>query len=505
MRLSALAAAAGLAAGLMGCREHGRSAPAAQGADAAAPSVDPTTPAGQVALELWQLREGVSLAEWRTSHGAESVGPPGGDSPAGMMGWCARSSRTFEAGGRAIRRDALFFPPNPTGAGALPADSGDLLLLRGCGLGALVTAIQVAQPADGARLADTLSAELSRIYGPAERDTGPVPLDLALWTYRGRWTRGRETIVVALERGPRTAVRDTVRAGLAALVLGVLSGVAPPNGPDAEADAVADTLPLDRAVQISGVDTALWAPLREALRSAARRHGGSGGSDSAGDFTALLAPLRRWLTAARGLPAGRRAAAMLVADEVLYRSQCAFALCDRADSLHQRQLRALGAAFRYSELGGVWTYTRSWLKDVVALGLDGPVSTAAFLTLLEDGFDTSEECAGGAEQFRTVISRGEAWLKRPGERPQAAAVHFLVGEAYRDIVALGHGAGGSPADSTKYLAEAPAALAKALEHYRAAIAADSTSRAARAAWRQAWWLLAGLPPRPTRFFCLTND
>ena len=80
--------------------------------------------------------------------------------------------------------------------------------------------------------------------------------------------------------------------------------------------------------------------------------------------------------------------------------------------------------------------------------------------------------------------------------------HFLVGEAYRDIVALAHGAGDIYADSSRYGAEAGPAALKAIEHYRAAMRAAPGSEAARQSWRRAWWLTAGLVPKDLRFYCV---
>jgi hypothetical protein len=125
-----------------------------------------------------------------------------------------------------------------------------------------------------------------------------------------------------------------------------------------------------------------------------------------------------------------------------------------------------------------------------------------FLFQLANGFDPSGTCAAGAEGFRRVIQNGEKYLERVPASPIAADVHYQVGDAYRDIFALARGAAGDYADSSRYGAEAGPATLKALEHYRAAMRAGPASPAARAAWKRAWWIEAGLVPRDVRFYCI---
>src|SRR5712691_3429789 len=84
----------------------------------------------------------------------------------------------------------------------------------------------------------------------------------------------------------------------------------------------------------------------------------------------------------------------------------------------------------------------------------------------------------------------------------AGELHRLVGDAYADIVALASGAGMGYADTALYVAEAPAARRTAIAHYRQALTLDRSMPESRAAWLEAWRLLAGLPPTTTYFFCV---
>jgi len=208
------------------------------------------------------------------------------------------------------------------------------------------------------------------------------------------------------------------------------------------------------------------------------------------------------MAATSGLPMQRRAAALYAADLVLDQSLCAYRMCDIADRGSRAGLEAIGARFNRSELGGAWVYERTWLGQARAADRDSPLGQHILLLQLANAFDFSGTCREGAEGFRRVIDNGERYLERVPTSPIAAAVHFLVGEAYRDIVALAHGAGDIYADSSQYSAEAGDAARQAIEHYKAATRAGADSATAQAAWRRAWMLKAGLAPREVRFYCV---
>ena len=63
-----------------------------------APRILPGSTAGAVALQLWELRDGLTLRDWKIEHPDE---PVGGDSLpyAGRLGdWCAVSRRAVTVG-----------------------------------------------------------------------------------------------------------------------------------------------------------------------------------------------------------------------------------------------------------------------------------------------------------------------------------------------------------------------------------------------------------------------
>ncbi len=501
---------------LAACGERRGARPGAAPGDTLAArdtSVDPATVPGQVALELWSLRDSISLAVWNATRPEPVTRRSTSSGDEDLGGWCAESERRVEVAGHRLIRQAFFYPPKPPPTLDPPAtEASERLIARGCTLGLIRVRVLVPDSATGIALAESLIAQLTRISG--HEIPGPNPIaDSLLWD-RGRWRRGTVTIVSGYRR-PGPGGDPAAPAGVV-LAVAWLPNAEFGSGTDRAIrrahvlDAVlADTLPLDSAVRLSAVDTALWTPLRRALPPADR----TGDTAFSADGRSRLAQaFRRWLAAANAQPAGRRAAALFVADQVLARTWDLVLcdnplLCGRMDTTRLRPWRAMGARFTHvTGRNDYWTYTGGWLDEIPGLGLDGPVSNAVFVMMMAGGFPAPGGCSAGAEPFRTVITKGEAWLARHSEHPSRRAVHFLVGDAYRDIVALAHGAGapgGEDADSSRYLEQAPAALGKALEHYRLVITPGDTSLVGREAWRRAWWLMAGLPPLETRFACGT--
>ncbi len=485
---------------LAGCRER---PPSRITSDSAAGiGVDPQTVPGRVALELWSLRPGISLGAWSLTNLNDIIAPADTQVLAEHFGeWCAVSTRVSELAGRRVIRQAYFYAPEPAPDRALPG-TPSAELVRDCVLGLVWVRVPVADSVDGLRLADSVRTQLAAVY---ERDTSEVSFfGSAYWSAVGRFRREGIEAVAALRTSPMlagdgdSAPRRDVSV-LAALPLsGVRFGRDP--GTDVAGASAADRQTLDSLARASGLDTSLAAPLLRLYTQAESIVALVDWRPAPGD--SLVRPLRRWLVAAADLPAPRRAAALYVADRVLARTQCSFQLCLHGDSAALAPLRALGAEFVYSELGGGWGYARTWLAQARALDRDSPLGQRILLEQMAAGFDFSGTCQGGAEAFRRVIVNGELYLDRVPQSPIRADVHLLVADAYRDIVALADGAAGIYADSSAYVPERDSARTRALAHYRDAIAADRTAPASAEAWRRAWWLLAGLPARGARFYCI---
>ncbi len=218
-------------------------------------------------------------------------------------------------------------------------------------------------------------------------------------------------------------------------------------------------------------------------------------------WLALLLPLlREWLNQLKTFPAERRAAGLLVADHLLLAAQTAGEMAGwpRAGTEQWLPLKKLSAELTPSEAENGY-YTRSWAKQ--ARELD-PTGVAGQMAIIGSMAHASCDWQDSDDPSRKVILEGGKLLSGGLDAPIAAQVHFMVGDAYSDFVALaaqGLNAQGSP-DATKFRGESEVDRAKALEHYRAGLAVDNASQNAQDAWRQAWRLLAGIQPEE-RYVC----
>jgi hypothetical protein len=154
-------------------------------------------------------------------------------------------------------------------------------------------------------------------------------------------------------------------------------------------------------------------------------------------------------------------------------------------------------------LGKSYNYAGNWLNEARELDSDGAIGQMAVLTALARG--GAPELGKDADQdiFHTVVADGEWLLTKNPDPATAAQIHFMIGDAYSDIVALAGGAEPDYGDPKEYQPESDFARKNALEHYRAGLAVDGTSENAKDAWLQAWHISARLVPT-TRYVYL-ND
>jgi hypothetical protein len=220
---------------------------------------------------------------------------------------------------------------------------------------------------------------------------------------------------------------------------------------------------------------------------------------SPGWVPSLLPLLQAWLAQVKTFPAERRAAGLLVAHHLLLAAETAGGMVGwplQRDI--EQSLKKLSAELTPSEAeNGV--YAGSWAKQARQLDPGGVVGQMAII-----GSMAHASCDGqdSDDPSRKVILEGEMFLSKGLNAQTAAQVHFMVGDAYSDFVALAKqklNAQGAR-DPNKYSGEAGLDRAKALEHYRAGMAVDNASQNAQDAWRQAWRLLAGIQPE-MRYVC----
>jgi len=222
----------------------------------------------------------------------------------------------------------------------------------------------------------------------------------------------------------------------------------------------------------------------------------------------LLPVLQDWFRALKTSDTAHRAAGLFAADRLL----TAFGSIrpwshfggEKSSTPQEAKLRSalegLGAVFATGFEDDSYHYTGNWLDQAKGLNPDSEGGRLATITWMSSG----DACgaAGGSDAFRKVISEGETLLAKKIDAATAAEVHFMVGDAYSDIVAIVGGESGPNGeyDPSQYEGEGEADRAKALEHYRAGLAIDNTSENAKDAWRQAWHLAAGLLPNQ-RYVC----
>jgi hypothetical protein len=224
------------------------------------------------------------------------------------------------------------------------------------------------------------------------------------------------------------------------------------------------------------------------------------------DWREPLVPLMQdWFKALKAEDAGHRAAGLLVADSLL----TAFGSIRPGDHFGSVQLstaeqsklrsalQALGATFEPGYADGFYGYSGDWLDQAKDLDLNSEGGRLALVTWMSRGGGCQRS---GADDFRKVISLGETLLAKKIDASTAAQVHFMVGDAYSDMVAIAGGVDPNGDYASADLGNDAESRVKALQHYRSGLALDNTSDDAKNAWRQAWHLAAGLVPG-TRYTC----
>jgi len=483
--------------------------------------------------EVSALRADVTPEAWLRGHPADSLEPfARGLVRENHDRWCARASAAATLPGRGrVLRFAYFYAPAPPPSLALPTLEGPRLVREQCQLGAIWLETTVADSPSGSALAARTRDALIRVYGAVRpspdawfgrtptdsqrramaRLPGADALSLGLhffgaagWRVPGRWQVDSTVVVSAFDgglggnRGGRGGGRVLAFAFLPIAELGSFSWVAQ----RAEAAERQSAALAAQAARLSGIDRSQVDRLLGMLAAAESAYSGRARTPPAALDSAAVAALRDWITSARALDAPHRAAALLAADQVLGSGALNYVRAQRDDSATRTTLQGLGARFLRDELGGGYNYAHTWLDEALRLDPRGRAATLATLVLLRSGFNETGMCGGGAEAFRRVIETGERLLAGAVDSTTSGEVHRLVADAYADIVALAAGAGLEYADSATYAAEAPEARRRAITHYRAGLVLDHTSPEARAAWLEAWRLLAGLPPTTTHFFCV---
>ena len=235
----------------------------------------------------------------------------------------------------------------------------------------------------------------------------------------------------------------------------------------------------------------------------------------------ITARLRPWVEALQTLEPAKRAAALLIADRIVVIEEEDGNLEppdsekppaeskpseNRPKSEAQLQLERIGARFSYDSTSERNLYGLNWLRQAYELDPNGRTGELAFLLLMERGFNTSPGCENGDELFRQVLRRGTEYLRQRRSTDVEARVHFMMGDAYRDIVALAAGQHGDTyANSATYKPEEANARTKAIAEYRAGLVLDDKSEVSIIAKERLRGLQAGEAPHDTSFYCQIMD
>jgi hypothetical protein len=420
--------------------------------------------------------------------------------------WCARAVRRMPGGDSSFVRYAYFYPPVPPADLALPATQNAQLIQQQCRLGAIWVQTRAINPPPGVVLAQQVRDSLQRVHGASLGGLGRdvVFLGSAGWSEVGRWNPGAVMAISAYD-----GKWDEPEPRVLAFAYLPFSGMSEPSGAIiemAERDERQAVALAARAAQLSGLDSP---KVNRLLRAGAVADSAYHGDDQRrGRYRApeaarlLLSALRDWLEASKTLDPMHRAAALLAADQLLGVGAVRYVLAQDTLAPIVDSLKTIGAGFAEDHLGGGQAYTHTWLDQAQRLDSTGPAGRLATLALLHLGLDRSGMCGGTELASQRISALAEDLLRSTRDSSEALELHLLAGNGYGDIVALAAGAGDEYADTSAYVAAAPAARTHAIDHYRRALALSSGAALRQSLWLETWRMLAGLPPSRVYYFCV---
>lgn len=451
-----------------------------------------------------------TLGGWMSSHPGDVVSE---DVPTGVMPdhLCRIATTRLDITGRSIIRSAVFNVANPPPGEVLPTDTNHVAE-QDCHLRAIWLETVEADPLRAQVVADSFARLLDVTLGASRFGIAMSGVGTGQWTDGRTWTGRGTTVVLGIvppylhgPSGDATPQPTPQRV--------VVAAFAPHSGLDplrARMERINqdDEWEDERELVLARTDSAIqWAELpriavdlRRVLAGVRSARFSDSLATPAFD-SALVRAVSTIRDTAPFLRPSRRAAAFLAGDLVL---QSAVRSLDAVDTTSgdfhlRRALEQSGVPFEHEPLGAVHVYTRPWLWEAYRLDSLGRAGHMAFMTLLAAGWSTKPQCADGADAYNRVIQRGEAELRRSTADP---LIHYYVGLAYHDIVSLARGGAlDDYVDREDVVPLAPAARAKAIEHFRAALAAPGDRRMRRHAWRTAMALLLNRS-LGTRYFCV---
>jgi hypothetical protein len=483
---------------------HATTSTATQAAAAPAPEPDATDQDGNALVsivdsQLADFREGITLGQWIGTRDQSENWQPSDD----KAGFVCRTFTSIETlpSGLQVTRMLYFYPPDAPTPAVLPEESGQGLINQTCQLAEVRVHVPTTVERNGHFFEQTLQKHLDEKYG--------ARMSLKGIRYRfekesAGWQANPMEIITTYE--PQARGND----GASMAAVEVFARLPAARDDEERPDHVLkmyrhraiENDQFHRSVAIAAVDATLTdrvSKLFESLFAASATTQGPSEPSSEQLRGAVLPALTDWLGATKGLSPPRRAAALYVADQLLVTaSRWNEPEWSEKDNANLRSdFEKLGAQFTYYDPDGCYEYLGNWLNEARELDPNGTIGQMSVLVALAR--DTPPTIAGNLPSgtIRTAVSDGEWLLSKNPDAATAAQIHFMIGDAYSDMVALAGGADPDYAESFTQQ-EGEAAREKALQHYRLALTVDSTSENAKDAWLQAWHLRAGLLPE-TRF------
>lgn len=444
-----------------------------------------------IALLVDPIDTTITLGAWRAAHPTDSVPFDSLISTRDPF-LCRHARTTLTIAGVRMQRIATFEVPNePPEFG--PIDDTTGFAERNCHLSGVALRYENADSLRVAAIADSVT----RIYRAASHDSVKI-VDV----YPAIDSVNEETLKHTTHAHLMLASKAVSRA-----ITGDVVDFTGDNavGHDAQIADLVNRRISDSALALVSVP-AIAADIRSVNDYAIPRlNGNTSLRDSlrTPSYDSLVARIfKRVGDTAAQLPPTPRAALLLASDLAITRY--AGWLSDQpADAKDQRTyalLAAAGIPYEDSHLGSEYVYTRKWFYDAYSADSAGPIGRMLIVPLLAQGWNASASCmhTGGSFGASAAIEHGEAALAGGATDP---LIHFLLGEAYMDDVALSQGALEDYADAKDFREAAKTSRPKAIAHFLAALRGLRDKELQRRAWIYAMRLMVGARTTTT-FTCI---
>ena len=438
--------------------------------------------------EIVQLKEGVTLEQWRKEHSQDvitSYVPSLFERTNDTWCLCAEDSYSVPGGHTAIRK-AFFYVPLPPSTMELPLLRDSLYVRNNTAILGMIS-VDVIEPSP--QLAGTISNEvikkLSLVLGPGDTKTKLWGFGSAGWSHTCRWANGNKIFASAY------GVQDEDNRAPLIAVYGFL--------PISEfhVDDIDDYKELSVGGSEMNVDSILF---QRAIQDLPPHQPGMSDllslynkdrNDSL-DLKATAAAFREWIDSLKYADSSQRARSLIFADLVLKRLEREFFgryMWD-LDRSFVAQMQSLGARLAQGRTEG-YVYERSWLKQAYALSPNDASGDLAFMIMMQEGFQLEADCRDCGQCFSRIIVEGEKYLKHSKDKMFLSWTHRILGYAYNDAYCIANGFPTLSSEDKSYpLVDGNHARLKSYEHFAAALELDHKSKASREAWRSAWRVIA---------------